>query len=151
MTETDKEPDSIALPEEPAPISEKPKLKIENFDDLRDMMIIAKGGDPKAQQTINDFINFANNTERSNFPNTKTVLCIAQLNGYSKLYYPDNPDNPFAIVAESLEISFMAKKGWKANQFVEMTKQTPSIPDLVTIGEAKQRGIGERLLGRGKE
>lgn len=146
MTETDEKTDP-----EPDPEPEKPKIKIENMDDLRDMMIIAKGGDPKAAQTINDFIKFDNNTERSNFPNSKTALCIAQLNGFSKLYYPDNPDNPFGLAAECIEISFMARKGWKSSQFVEMVKQTPSIPDMVTIGEGKQRGIGDRLLGRGKE
>ena len=145
MTETELEPTEATTP-----TSEKPQIKIDSLDDLRDIMIIAKGGDPKASQTINDFINFDNNTERSNFPNTKTTLCIAQLNGYSRLYYP-NEENPFGLVAECIEIAFMARKGWKANQFVEMTKQTPSIPDLVTIGEAQKRGLGDRVLGRGKE
>ena len=148
MTESEKlDPDPVPDPEpEPDPV-----IKIESMDDLRDMMIIAKGGDPKAAQTINDFIKFDNNTERSNFPNSKTTLVIAQLNGYSRLFYPDDSDNPFGLAAECIEISFMARKGWKSQQFVEMTKQTPSIPDLVTIGEGKQRGIGDRLLGRGKE
>lgn len=150
MTEAEKEPGSIELLEETAAISDKPQLKINSFKDLRDMMIIAKGGDPIAAQTINDFINFKNNTERSNFPNSKTTLFIAQLNGYSRLYYP-NEQNPFGLVAECVEIAFMARKGWKSGQFVEMVKQTPSIPDMVTIGEGQTRGIGDRLLGRGKE
>jgi len=145
MTETEKEPDNIELPEETA----KPQIKIENLKDLRDMMVIAKGGDPKAAQTINDFIKFDNTTERSNFPNTKTTLVIAQLNGYSQVYYP-NEENPFGLVAQCLEIALMARKGWKSGQFVEIVKQTPSIPDMVTIGEGQQRGIGDRLLGRSK-
>lgn len=151
-SESEPEPEPEPDPEpDPVPEPEKPLLKIESFEDLRDMMTIAKGGDPKAAQTINDFIKFDNNTERSNFPNTKTTLCIAQLNGYSRLYYPSGEENPFGLVAECIEIAFMARKGWKSGQFVEMVKQTPSIPDMVTIGEGKQRGIGDRILGRVKE
>jgi len=148
MTETEKEPNSTDPPKEPAPISKKPKIDLE---ELRNMMVIAKGGDPKAQQTINDFIKFDNNTERSNFPNSKTTLVIAQLNGYSQVFYPDDPNNPFALAAGSIEIAFMARKGWKSEGFVEMMKQTSNMPDLVTSSEAKQRGIGDRILGRGKE
>ena len=151
MTETEKLDPKIdpELELEPEPEVE-PLLKIESFEDLRDMMVIAKGGDPKAQQTINDFIKFDNNTERSNFPNSKTTLVIAQLNGFSRLYYPGE-DNPFGLAAECIEISFMARKGWKSSQFVEMVKQTPSIPDMVTIGEGQKRSLGDRVLGRGKE
>lgn len=152
MTEAETEPETEAETEpEPEPEPKKPKLKIETMEDLRDMMVIAKGGDPKAAQTINDFMKFDNNTERSNFPNSKTTLVIAQLNGYSRLFYPDGQENPFGLAAECIETAFMARKGWKSGQFVEMVKQTPSMSDLVTIGEAKQRGIGDRLLGRGKE
>lgn len=146
MTETT-EPELDLEPElEPEP--ETPKLDME---EIRELMIMAKGGDPKAAQTINDFIKFDNNTERSNFPNSKTTLFIAQVNGFSRLYYPDGQTNPFGLIAECIEIAFMARKGWKSGQFVEMVKQTPSIPDMVTIGEGQQRGLGDRILGRGKE
>lgn len=127
----------------------KPQLKIESLNDLRRVLTIAKGGDPDAQQTLNNFLNFENNTERSNFPNTGTVLCVAQLNGFSKLYYPDDKDNPFALVASCLEVSFMARKGWKSEGFVEMMKSTPSLSDLQTVGE-KSTGLVNRILRRGK-
>ena len=123
-------------------------FKIESLDDLRKILIIAQGGDPNAQQTLNEFLRFGNNTERSNLPNTTTVRCVAQLNGYSKLYYPKE-DNPFALVADCLEVSFMARGGWKSNQFVEMTKQTPSLSDLQTVGETNP-SLADRILGRKK-
>ena len=113
-------------------------------------MVIAKGGDPNAQQTLNNFLKFENNTERSNFPNTGTVLCITQLNGFSRLYYPDDEDNPFALGADCLETAFMARKGWKSNAFVEMTKQTPSLSELQTVGETNP-GVVARLLVGGKK
>lgn len=161
MTESEKlDPEPAPEPEpelnikttgETEPTSTKPQIKIETLEDLRDVMIISKGGDPKASQTINDFMKFDNNTERSNFPNTKTTLCIAQLNGFSQLFYPNDDNNPFALVAGCIEVAFMARKGWKSDAFVEMVKQTPTIPDMVTIGERQKRGIGDRLLGSGKE
>ncbi len=147
MTETEKAPDSE--PTEPIKEPEtKPQLEIESWDDLRRVLLIAQGKDPDAQQTLNKFLRFDNDTERSNFPNTKTVLCITQLNGFSKLYYPDDEDNPFALAAQCLETAFMARKGWKSNAFVEMTKQTPSLSDLKEVGETSPSVVG-RILGRG--
>ena len=147
--ETASKPDSSDLPEETAS-PDKPQLKIESLEDLRRILVIAKGGDPNAQQTLNDFLQFDSNIERSNFPNTKTVLCITQLTGYSKLLYPDE-ENPFALIADSLSIAFMAKGGEKSKQFVEMMKQTPNLSDLQTIGVGEQqRSLTDRILGRSK-
>ena len=128
----------------------KPQLKIETLDDLRRVFTIAQGGNPDAEQTLNNFLKFDNDTERSNLATTLTVRCVAQLNGYSQLYYPEVSDNPFALIARCLETAYMARKGWKSNQFVEMTKQTPSITDLETLGGEQQRSLVDKVLGRGK-
>ena len=112
-------------------------------------MTIARGGDPNAQQTLNDFLQFTNNIERSNFPNVNTVLCIAQLTGYSELYYPGNPKNPFALLADKLSIAFMAKGGEKSKQFVEMMKQTPSL-EALQVSREQQQSLTDKLLRRGK-
>ena len=152
MTDTETAPDldieSLEEAETAVSTETKPQLKIESLDDLRRVMTIAQGGDPDAQQTLNNFLRFDNDTERSNLPNTTTVRCVAQLNGFSKLFYP-NDDDPFALVAGCIETAFMARKGWKSNQFVEMTKQTPSLSDLQAVTE-KSPSLTDRVLGRSK-
>lgn len=111
-------------------------------------MVIADGGDPDAQQTLNAFLRFNNIVERSNLPTRRDVVLLTFLDGCSKLYYPTIAD-PFALIRDSLATSFMAKGGGKSNQFVELMKQTPSLMDLQTVSESK-RSLTDRILGRGK-
>ena len=127
---------------------ERKGYKIETLDDLRRISVIAEGGDPDAQQTINNFLKFDNDIERTNLPNTDVVVAVIFADYAGKYFWPNAKNNPFAQFTESATQTFMSKGGWKSNQFVEMTKQTPSLTDLQTIGD--KPGIVDRLLGRGK-
>jgi hypothetical protein len=128
-----------------------PEFKIESLDDLRDMLVIAKGGDPKAVQAIANFMDLKSTTERSYFPDKTTTLAIAQLNGMSEIYFKDSRLNPFKLVAESIETAFMALKGFKSIQFVDMTRQTPNLSELTTSKEEVRQGMLSRILGGKKE
>ena len=119
----------------------------EKLEIMRRLFVILDGQDPEAQQTLNNFLKFNNNIERSNFPTTKVVLCISQLSGYGNLLFGDD-NNPFSMIADTLAITFMARQGDKSKQFVELMKQTPSLSDLQQI-EPQQQGLMDRLLGRG--
>ena len=135
-------------PEEklPTPLS----LKIESFDDLRKVIVLSRGGDPEAQQTLNNFLKFSDNIERTNLPTRKDVQMVSYVDYAGKTLYPDRPDNPFALAANCISVAFMAKGGDKSKQFVELMKQTPSLADLQTVGAESQRSITDKLLGRGK-
>ena len=128
-------------------------FKIESLDDLRRVLVIAQGGNPDAQQSINDFLKFDNNIERTNLPTRRDVVLMAYLKGCGALFYPDRKDNPFDIMADVLSIAFMAKGGEKSKQFVELMKQTPSLVDLQTMGggESQKSGIMSRIFGGRKE
>ncbi len=128
------------------------KFKIESLDDLKRIMTIARGGDPDAIQAISNFMNFKSNIERSYFPDKTITVCVAQLEGYGRTYFPDDPLNPFSLIADSLAIANMAYKGFKSNQFVDMTRQTPNLADLQTsmgIEEGKA-SLWNRISGRSK-
>lgn len=129
----------------------QPGFKIESLDDMRRVLTIARGGDPDAIQAISNFMDLKSNIERSYFPDRKTTICIGQLTGLGKVYYPDDDWNPFGLVADVLAVAYMPYKGFKSNQFVDMTRQTPSLADLQTVGEQSSRGVMDRILGRGKE
>lgn len=126
-------------------------LKIETLSDIRRLFVTLEGGDPDAQQTINDFIKFRNNIERSNLPNIETALAMTQLTAYGRLFFPHTKDNPFNHVADDLAIALMARGGWKSNGFVELMKQTPNLKDLQTIGQPPKQSVVDRLLGRTRE
>jgi len=142
MTET-----TEPKPPDPEP---KPQLNIETLDDLKRILVIAKGGDPDAIQAVANFMDLKSNIERSYFPDKKTSIAIAQLTGYGRTYYPSDDWDPFNLVADSLSVAFMPYKGFKSNQFVDMTRQTPNLADLQTLQDASPRGLIDKILGRGK-
>lgn len=125
------------------------KLKINTPEDLRRLMVIAEGGDPEAQQTLNAFLKFNNNIERTNLPTRRDVVLLTYLEGCSKHYYPDQ-ENPFALIADALATSFMAKGGDKSKQFVELMKRTPTLTDLQGVTEGSQ-SLTDKIFRRGKE
>ena len=127
-----------------------PPLKIESFDDLRRVMVLSRGGDPEAQQTLNNFLKFNDNIERTNLPTRKDVQMVSVLDYAGKTLYPNRPDNPFSLAANCISVAFMAKGGDKSKQFVELMKQTPSLADLQTHGGEQSRTTMDKILGRGK-
>lgn len=137
------------IEEETAPTTPS-LLKIESFDDLRRVMVLSRGGDPEAQQTLNNFLKFGDNIERTNLPTRKDVQMVSYIDYAGKTLYPNHPDNPFALAANCISVAFMAKGGDKSKQFVELMKQTPSLADLQTVGVDPQRTITDKILGRGK-
>jgi len=125
-------------------------FEIETLDDLQRVLIMAQGGNPDAQQTLNDFLRFGDNIERTNLPKREDVQRMIYADYAGKTLYPHLDDDPFSKFADSMATSFMAKGGDKSKQFVELMKQTPSLSDLQTIQEQPQ-SIMDRLLRRGKE
>ena len=111
---------------------------------------ISEGKDPDASQTLTDFMDMKNIVERSNLPTTDTVLCMASLDVAGQVVYQSAPDNIFFMFRDSLARAYMARGGEKANQFVEMTKRTPSIIDLQTVREDQTRGLTDRIFNRSK-
>lgn len=131
---------------------EEPKQEalfaIKSFDDLKRMIILAKGGDPDALQAVANFMDLKSPTERSNFPDTMTAICIGQLNGLGETYFRGHEWNPYTLVGNALSVGFMGLKGFKSNQFVDMTRQTPNLDALQLSGEDTKRSIISRIVGR---
>lgn len=130
--------------------SDPASFEIETLDDLQRVLIMAQGGNPDAQQTLNDFIQFGNNIERTNLPKREDVQRMIYADYAGKTLYPHLDDDPFTKFANSMATSFMAKGGDKSKQFVELMKQTPSLSDLQTLQEQPQ-SIMDRLLRRDRE
>ena len=52
----------------------KPMFEISSIEDLRKVLVIAKGGDPDAIQAITKFMDFNSIAERSYFPDKTITL-----------------------------------------------------------------------------
>lgn len=123
---------------------------INTMEDFRRILVIAKGGDPDAIQAITKFMDFQSNAERSYLPDKAITLCVGQLNGFGKVFFSSDDWNPFTLVADAISISFMGYKGFKSNQFVDMTRQTPNLDALTSSPDEIKQGMISRILGRGK-
>ncbi len=131
--------------------TEPSTFEIESLDDLKRILTIARGGDPDAIQAVTNFMDLKSNVERSYFPDKKTTICIGQLTGMGKLYYPSDDWDPFNLIADALAVAFMPYKGFKSNQFVDMTRTQPDLSGLQTTQDEMKRGFVDRILNRGKE
>lgn len=130
---------------------ETPKFEItpEFIDNLRMLQVAAKGGDPRAQQTLTDFLKIDTIVERSNLPTTYDVIAITQLYSYGKLFFPNDPKNIFTVLADTLSLVYSARKGWKSEGIVDMMKRNPNFGDLKTVEDLQTAGFMDRLFRRG--
>jgi len=131
--------------------TQEAKFKIDSFDDFKRVMTIARGGDPDAIQAITRFMDFGSNAERSYFPDKVATLCVSQLNGFGKVFYPNTDWDPFLLTADVISIGFMGYKGFKSNQFVDMTRTQPDLSGIQTTQEEAKRGLLNRILNRGNK
>lgn len=138
--------ETIPIPPKPEPV-----FKIESLKDLQNMLTIARGGDPDAIQAVAQFMNMRSNIERSYFPEKIISIVVAQLTGYGKTFFPKESWDPFSMIADCLSIGFMPYKGFKSNQFVDMTRQTPNLDALQTPSEEVKQGIISRIFRSGNE
>ena len=133
---------------EAEPITEtKPMFTIESLEDLRKVLVIAKGGNPEAQQAVVDFMNLKSTTERANFMDKTIMLAVAQQDGYSQAY---PMFKAFGLVSTVISSATMGYKSKKSDQLMQIIQQTPNLSDLTSASEEVKQGYVSRLLGRGK-
>ena len=125
----------------------EPMFKIESLDDLRKVLVIAKGGNPEAQQAVVDFMNLKSTTERANFMDKTIMLAVAQQDGYSRAY----PQfKAFELVSNAISSATMGYKSKKSDQLMQIIQQTPNLSDLTSATEETKQNYISRILGRGK-
>lgn len=118
-------------------------------NEIRKYIQVAKGQDPDAQQIVNDFLKMNNNLERTNLPTTKAVICVAQLEFASNWLYPNDPENPFALMEDAITTAFMARKGEKSKQFVDIVRNTHDLSSLQGQSEEVKTGVLSGFFRRG--
>lgn len=126
-------------------------FKIESLDDLWRVITIAKGGNPNAQQALEKFIDLESDEERSYFPDKITTLAVSQNLIYGKSLFPHRPVNAFSIFASCLSKGFMGYKGFKSNQWVDITRQTTNLDALKSMPDDTKQGVLSGILGGRKE
>ena len=130
---------------------EEVKIKIETPQDLFEWVSVALGKDPKAIQSMAKFMNIDSHDETSYFPNQTTSLAIAQLRGYGKAHYLEDDWNEYDILADCIAVGFKGYKGFKSEQYKDITSGQPNLDKLQGLPEETKQGILSGLFGRGKK
>lgn len=132
--------------------SEKPAVSLSDIDwkAVRYAIMSVQGQNPEAQQTITDFMDMNDPIEGSNLPSRRDVQLEVYLDISGKFLFPDNPNDPFTILKNSIATTFKAKGGMKAKQFVEMVRNTHDLSQLASTPNEVKQGFLSGLFNRGK-
>ena len=126
-------------------------VSIETPEDVFRWLSAAMGKDPEAIQAMTKFVDMDSNDERSYFPTQLTSLAIAQLRGYGKANYRKAEWNEYDIIADCIAVGFMGYKGFKSEQYKDITSGQPNLDKLQGLPEETKQGILSGIFGRGKK
>ena len=127
------------------------QLKIESWEDVFKVMCMIRGVDPNQVQSMSKFSNFDNEDERSYYPTQLTSIAVTQLRIYGESFFRGESWDPFNLVADLLARGFMGYKGFKSEQYKDITSGQPNLDKLQGLPEETKKGILSGIFGRGKE
>ena len=132
-------------------MTESQPLAIESWDDLFRAMCIVRGIDPNQVQSMSKFSNFDNVDERSYYTNQLTSVAIAQLRMLGEAFYRGEDWNEYELAADFLGVAFMGYKGFKSEQYKDITSGQPNLDKLTGMPEETQKGILAGIFSRGRK
>jgi hypothetical protein len=127
----------------------KPLFDIKTPDDLLDMMSIIDGKDPKQVQTMSRFIDVDSVDETSYYPTRLTSIAIAQLRMYGQAFYRGEDWNEYDTCADLLGTGFKGLKGWKSDQYKDITSGQINLDKLKDVPEDTKKSILSGIFRRG--
>lgn len=129
--------------------TEEEGISIKTPQDLFEWMSVALGRDPKQIQSMAKFMDIDSHDETSYFPNQLTSLAIAQLRIFGKSMYPKDEWNEYDLVADCIAVGFKGYKGFKSEQYKDITSGQPNLDKLQGLPDETKKGILSGVFGRG--
>jgi hypothetical protein len=158
LTET--EPIEEELTEEETPATEPSETKETMAFDIStpegrktffEIMCISRGIDPNQVQGMAKFMDPDNVDETSYYPTQKTSLAIAQLRLYGEGYYKGEDWNEYDFAADIIGTGFKGFKGFKSEQWKDITSGQPNLEKIKGLPEETQKGILSGIFNRGQK
>jgi len=129
--------------------TKEPTLKIETWNDVFRAICIAKGVDPDQVQGMARFMNPDSVDETTYFPTQITSVAISQLRLYGTSFYKGENWNEYDFAADILGIGFKGYKGFKSEQYKDITSGQPNLDKLTGLPEETKKGILSGIFSRG--
>lgn len=135
----------------PTEETQESQLQIRSWDELFKVMCVIRGIDPNQVQSLSKFSKFDNEDERSYYPNQFTAVAIAQLRMKGEAIYRGADWNEYDLVADTLAIGFMGYKGFKSEQYKDITSGQPNLEKLSALPEDTKKSILSGIFNRGNK
>jgi hypothetical protein len=133
---------------------EKPIFEFKTPEELSNtlfnIMCAIRGIDPNQVQGMAKFMDPDSVDETTYFPNQYTSVAIAQLRLYGEAFYKGEDWNEYEFAADILGIGFKGYKGFKSEQYKDITSGQPNLDKLQGLPEETKKGILSGIFGRGK-
>lgn len=114
-----------------------------------DILCMVRGIDPNQVQGMAKFMDVNNVDETTYYPNQFTSVAIPQLRMYGEAFYKGEDWNEYELVADFLGTGFKGLKGFKSEQYKDITSGQPNLDKLKGLPEDTQKGILSGLFNRG--
>lgn len=124
-------------------------LEIKSWNDVFNIMCMIRGIDPNQVQGLAKFMDVTSVDETTYYPNQRTSLAISQLRAYGKAHYPHDSWNEYEFLADIIGVGFKGLKGFKSEQYKDITSGQPNLDKLQGLPEETQKGILSGLFNRG--
>lgn len=129
---------------------EKPVSMSELAKDLFNIMCAIRGVDVEQVQGMAKFMNPDSIDETTYYPNQLTSIAIAQLRLYGTAFYRGDSWNEYDLCADILGSGFKGYKGFKSEQYKDITSGQPNLEKLQGLPDEIKHGVMAKILGRGK-
>lgn len=111
---------------------------------------MVRGIDPSQVQGMAKFMNPESVDETSYYATQRTAVSIAQLRLYGEAFYKGEEWNEYEFTADILGIGFKGFKGFKSEQYKDITSGQPNLDKLHGLPEEAKKGILSGIFSRGK-
>lgn len=116
-----------------------------------ELLCMIKGVDPTQAQGMAKFMDPDSIDQTSFFPTQLTSIAIAQCRLFGEALYGKGEPNEYEDIANAIGEGFKGYKGWKSDQYKDITSGQPNLDKLKGLPETTQQGLLSGILGRGKE
>jgi len=116
-----------------------------------EILCMVRGIDPSQVQGMAKFMDTENVDQTTFYPTQRTSLAISQLRLYGEAFYMGEEWNEYELAADIIGTGFKGYKGYKSNQYVEITSGQQNLEKLQGVPEDTKRGILSGIFGRSKK
>ena len=115
-----------------------------------ELLCMVRGVDPSQVQGMARFMDPESVDQTTYYPTQRTSVAIAQLRLYGESFYKGEDWNEYELAADLIGVGFKGYKGFKSEQYKDITSGQPNLDKLTGLPEETKKGILSGIFGRSK-